>query len=371
MNIMADLNNQKIKVVFVLPALTAGGAERALITLMNNIDRSRFSSELITINDSGPLGEIIDPDISRYNLDIEKVKSSIPKLFVKLKGLKPDIVVSTMAHMNLCLMVLKPLFPGTRFIIREAITPTFILEEHKSKIRTLRAAYKTLYPLAYAVLSPAQIIFDELHEVLGLRRKNHRLLRNFVDLDRIRAKENQSFEIDKNRKKTIHFVAAGRLHQQKGFDRLIEALKNFESTHDWRLTILGEGEQRKNLEQLIAQNNLSEKVSLPGLSDHPWPEFAKADCFLLPSRSEGMPNVVLESLACGTPVIATSESGGIAEIKSEAAPETVTIANDMKEFVDAMSAIKPKPTAAFRPSLLPDVFQKSAVINEFERILMS
>ena len=100
---MAAQNNQRTNVVFVLPALTAGGAERALITLMNNIDRERFSSELITINDSGPLGDIIDPDIPRYNLDIEKVKSCIPKLFFQLKALKPDIVVSTMAHMNLCM----------------------------------------------------------------------------------------------------------------------------------------------------------------------------------------------------------------------------------------------------------------------------
>lgn len=360
--------NTPPKVLFTLPALTAGGAERVLITLMNNIDRTKFSPEFLTVSDTGPLRDLIDPAIPFHSLHGGKVSRAIPRLYKALKQTRPDIVVATMAHMNMCLMVLKPFFPQTRFIIREAITPSFLLDEKKSVAPFLRLAYRVLYPKAEKVVSPAQAIIDEFGSLLGMSCDNHVLLYNPVDMDRIREKERKAFDIPKDRSNTIQFVSAGRLHDQKGFDRVIERLGDFKPPYNWHWMIWGEGAAREKLERMIAEAGLQDRVTLAGLSTHPWPHYAAADCFLMPSRWEGLPNVVLESLACGTPVIATKESGGIAEIAARAAG-SVTVADDMGAFMNAMAQVTPETVRHFRTSLLPDEFSKDHVINRFESIL--
>ncbi len=350
------------KVVFVLPALTAGGAERVLITLMNGLDRSIFAPAFITVSAQGELRPLIDPTIPFHALaDRSRVGRSIPALYRKLRELRPDIVVSTMAHMNFAVLMLKPFFPRTRFIVREAITPSFILQDRRMARPLVWFLYKWLYPKADLVVSPAQIIIDEFRDVLRINVANHVVLPNPVDLEKIRLPA----PLPPRMSDAPHFVCAGRLHAQKGFDRLIEAIP---ADMDFHLTILGEGPERARLETMIAQRNLQGKVILAGLSDNPWPYYAAADAFLLPSRWEGLPNVALEALACGTPVIATAESGGIAEIAA-AAPGAVTVVENMDEFIAIMEKVKSAPAASFRPSLLPTLYERAAVCQAFATLI--
>lgn len=363
------METNPLKAVFILPALTAGGAERVLITLMNTLDRSRHQPFFLTVSEEGPMRDYIDPDIPFHSLKARRVLMSLPKLYLKLKTLHPDIVISTMAHMNFAVLLLKPFFPQTRFIVREAIVPSYFFNTHPLLTLAIKTAYRCLYPLADRVISPAQAIIDEFRNDLRMNCQNHCLLRNPVDIDRIRAGENTPFEIMQERKNTVHFVAAGRLHPQKGFDRLIKALSQINIPHPWKLDILGEGPERRSLEALTRKHNLSQQIKLLGLIQHPWPHYARADCFLLPSRWEGLPNVVLESLACGTSVIATRESGGIAEIAEVATQGAVTVVEDMNAFTRAMEKMRPASSNTFRPSLLPEVFQKKNIIRNFLDIL--
>ncbi|NCT41660.1 MAG: glycosyltransferase [Alphaproteobacteria bacterium] len=362
-------NKQKIKIVFILPSLTAGGAERVLITLMNNIDSELFDPAFITLCDKGELKKIIDADIPFYSLHKKHVPLALPKLYSTLKELKPDIVMTTMAHMNFTLLLIKFLFPKTHFVVREAITPSFILDKYRFFSFALKAAYRLLYSQATLVISPSQTIINEFKDILGMSCENHLLLYNPVDLDRIREGEDENYEISEDRKNKVHFVAAGRLHIQKGFDQLIEALPKMKQPYDWQLTILGEGSERQSLEALIKEKGLEDKIHLAGLKERPWPDYAKADCFVMPSRWEGLPNVVLESLACGTPVIATRQSGGIEEIQKLSPPGSITIANNMSEFIKAMEKIHPIASEKFRLSLLPASFKKENIINDFEDAL--
>lgn len=359
----------KKKILFILPALTTGGAERVLITLMNNLDRSQFTPEFLAINGEGPLKDIIDPTIPYHCLDCPRVSRSLPALYKTLKAIEPDIVVSTMAHLNFHVLLMKPFFPKTRFIVREAITPDFILQEHPVIAPFIKLAYRILYSHAALVISPAQAIIDGFKKDLGMACKNHTVLPNPVDLKRIRAYENQKINILENRKKTVHFIAAGRLHSQKGFDRLIKALPDMKIPYDWYLTILGEGSEREKLEKLIKEKKLQGKVLLPGLSSTPWPHYAKADCFLMPSRWEGLPNVILESLACGTPAIVTSQSGGIAEIAESVPGNALTVVDNMEEFIQAMEKVTPNPAEKFRSSLLPAKYSIENVVSAFSSML--
>jgi glycosyltransferase involved in cell wall biosynthesis len=353
--LMAQQKSRR-RVVFSLPGLEAGGAERVMINLMNGLDQECFDASLLTVR-SGPLRANIRADIAVDDLKRTSVPLSLPELYRTLRRIRPDIIVSTMTHMNFAVLLLKPFFPATKFIIREAITPSFFLQKGDLRAHIVGMLYKFLYPKSDVTLAPAKLILREFKN-LGLSLKLPLWLPNPVDEAALR--NYPVAEMGKG----VRFVAAGRLHHQKGFDRLIVALKDFSPTDDWTLTILGEGSERENLERLVAESNLKDHVILAGHKVEPWAYYAAADAFILPSRWEGLPNVALEALACGTPVLALREAGGIHEM-AECANGAVQVFDGMESLTEAMSRIKPGQKRDAAPSLLPPRFSKEAVDGQF------
>ena len=357
------------KVLFVLPALTAGGAERVLITLMNGLNREKFEPIFLTISDEGDIKNLIDLEIPFNSLGEARLLFCLKKLHKFIKDSDPDIIVSTMAHMNFTLLIMKPFFPRTKFIVREAITPSFFLQKYTKTSFVIKKLYQYLYPKADVVLSPSQIILDEFNDILKIPSDNFYLLSNPVDIKQI---EESAYKprITERRKQTVYFLAAGRLEKQKGYDRLIEHLPHMNHKYNWHLTIIGEGSERSNIESLIEKNQLHNKVALPGLIRPPWEHYMMADCFLMPSLFEGLPNVVLESLACGTPVIATKESGGIQYIKDNSPLNSVSVVDNMHDFLKEMETITPNASETRKVSLLNPLFTPPVVFEKFEKILL-
>lgn len=365
------------KIAFVLPSLAAGGAERVLITLMNHLDPEKFLPEFITLSDQGPSGAWIAPHISRHALGEKRVRSGLAPLAGLLRRIKPDTVVSTMAHMNFGVLLLRP-FLGrrVRLVVREANVPSSILQDAThpffGRSALVRAAYKTLYPTADLVISPSQRILEEFSTRLHMSVRNHALLYNPVDEERIRASLSPFPRAAPFGASTVVFAAAGRLHRQKGFDRLVATLSGgfaMPDGLDWRLDLLGEGPERPALERQIQEAGLENRITLRGLVTPPWPWMAAADAFLLPSRWEGLPNVILEALCAGTKTIATAEAGGIAEIAAATAPGTVTVAEDMEAFTEAMRRVRPAPGRDARASLLPDAFRLPRIMASFQAMV--
>ncbi len=360
------------KIVFVLPSLDVGGAERVLITLMNHLDRSKFDPEFVVIGGDGPMKELIASDIPYHSLAFTKSVLSYTQLLFKLKKIKPDIVVTTMVYTNVLALLLKPFFPRTKFIVRESSMPSALTKEYYGwKGRLCALAYQYLYPSADIVLSPTMRIIDEFKNDLKISMINHRILYNPVDLDNINQQVEAHFEPTQKRSKVVRFICMGRLCYEKGFDRLIEALPDMHSKYDWKLEILGEGAERSNLESLIKKHNLQDRVTLSGHSSSPWNKVAAADCLIMPSRWEGMPNVALEALACGTKVLAMKEAGGIIEIDSMTPRRAVQTFNTVNELIEAMAEIKPLNKQEKAPSLLPERFSLAHIIEEFQTLLAS
>jgi glycosyltransferase involved in cell wall biosynthesis len=159
----------------------------------------------------------------------------------------------------------------------------------------------------------------------------------------------------------VCYVASGRLTFQKGFDRLLfwfSKLENKNST----LVILGDGSLKDELIRESELLGLQDVVNFIGFCDNPWQWYAGADVFLLPSRWEGMPNSALEALACGTPVIATMESGGVSDLVDQTESGSIVVVNSSM-FLSCMSRISPHKRSTPRNSLLPLQYVTSNVAN--------
>ena len=171
----------RVHVTFLLPSFSAGGAERVLITLMNGLDPEKFAANLVGVIPKGELHDLVKNGLPVEHLGCNGVLRSLPRLWHSLKRARPSIVVSTMAHMNFTALLLKPFFPKTVFIVREAITPSYILNSHPLMAPFLKIAYKILYRFADIVICPSQIVIDEFIDILRFKKQSLRLLYNPVN----------------------------------------------------------------------------------------------------------------------------------------------------------------------------------------------
>lgn len=339
------------RVVFVLPSFAGGGAERAVLTLAGALVRRGVDARLVVLEGRGPLRDAVPPSLPVIVLDAPRVRRALPRLARALRALDADIIVPTIGHLNLAVLALRPLLGRARIAVREANTPGAALAA-TGRAGLFRLGYRLLYPRADLVLCNAHAVADELVRDAHVPRARIAILPNPVDEVAIRAAVRP---VRRDPGSGRRFVAAGRLTRQKGFDRLLGLVDRLDK--DDRVTILGEGPEGAAL-----RARASGRVRFAGFEANPWPWYAGADAFLLPSRWEGMPNAALEALACGTPVIAAPEAGGAAELAAEA---PVTLAPFDGGFLAAMQAVAPDPVHEPRPSLLPARFEAEAAAGTF------
>ncbi len=336
-------------ILFLLPCFSGGGAERVTLNLLIGLKDRGYSVGIIVFNKGGPLLSMVPVDVPIYNLGTSTLKHSIIPLIKKLQQLKPKVVFSTLGYINVTLLIISWLLPRkTKIWIREANLPSISLPNNSySKLMTF--LYKSLYRKADKLICTSKRMKYEFISDFLVPKSIIEILPNPVDVDKIRTSFLPVKRFDKG---GVCYVASGRLTFQKGFDRLLfwfSKLENKNST----LVILGDG---------------SLKVNFIGFCDNPWQWYAGADVFLLPSRWEGMPNSALEALACGTLVIATEESGGIAEITTRNQGE-ITITTGSRQFIQAMNKIKIKEKSAKFDSLLPEAYTQENVVSIFKEWL--
>jgi glycosyltransferase involved in cell wall biosynthesis len=152
-------------------------------------------------------------------------------------------------------------------------------------------------------------------EVRGVPRRRIHVIENSVDVDLVRARSREPLQLPLRAEGDPPLVVAvGRLSRQKGFDVLIEAhARALRAGMEHQLAIIGEGPDRNALEQLILQLRVRHSVSLLGFRDNPHAIMGRADLFVLSSRYEGFPLVLIEALALGLPIIATDCIAGPSE----------------------------------------------------------
>lgn len=308
------------RVFFVIPSLGGGGAERVVTTLSQFIDKRRFDITLILVNAQNAVFlKDIPPEIEVIDLALPRVRSAAFKILQLVWQRKPHIVFSTLSHLNLMLCLLRPFFPqGVKLVGRETSVVSESLNGKPAR-GLWSAAYRWIYPrLDYLVCQSIDMRNDLLNN-FSFPASNACIINNPVDVDRVRQLAallpDQSHWVKFASDTDIRLVVAGRLVQQKGIDMLIQAVALCKNPKV-RVLVLGHGPLKDKLLELAARLGVASQVRLAGFEANPYPYIASADALVLSSRYEGFPNVVLESLACGTPVIAMPAPGGCREILS-------------------------------------------------------
>lgn len=307
--------SQKRRLLFVLPNLESGGAERVVLTLLKNLDRLRYELHLAVLNNQGKFSEEVPRDVRFYDLKTIRVRKAFPTLLRLVRQLRPEILFSTLGHLNLALILLKPLYPPqTRLLVRE----TTIVTENLRDLPyawAWKGLYRLLYNRAEGIICLCDSMIKDLAEHFKVSLNRMIRIYNPIDVEAVQRQAGQGENPFQSFGPGPHLVAAGRLSFEKGFDRLIQAFPALlTQKQEARLWILGQGKLEVVLKDSIRRIGLEGKVTLVGFQQNPFLWFKHADLFVLPSRFEGLPNTLLEALACGCPVVALDHPGGTAEI---------------------------------------------------------
>jgi glycosyltransferase involved in cell wall biosynthesis len=300
----------------MIPTLAIGGAERVLITILRHLDRTRFNPALAVLDTRNAVFlDELPTDVELIDLQCTRVRYALPKLTKLIWQRRPDVVLSTLGQLNLAIAMLRPLLPrGIRYLARETVVVSADADTKKWP-RFWRLAHRHSYRRFDALICQSRDMQEDLVQQFAVPAEKTVVINNPVDAGRIRelSKMPPAAEESADTKDSLHVVSVGRLTHQKGFDMLIDALALC-ARPSLRITIIGDGPLRKDLEQRAMAKGVADQVRFVGFQKNPYPFVAQADVFVLSSRYEGFPNAVLESLACGTPVIALPAAGGVREI---------------------------------------------------------
>ena len=334
------MHDGRVKVLFFIPALVPGGAERVTITLLRNLSRDRFDVTLAVVSQQGSVfSEELPPDIPLVDLKASRLRYGLLKILRHIWDTRPDVVFSTVDYFNVTLGVMRPFWPRrTRFVARPTILFSAALLRNR-QAGLWRALTKVALSNTDLLVFQSSAMEQDYRKSLNWYDESAVVIPNPVDVTYLREQQVADVPDGTNYDPTaFNLVAAGRLEEQKGFDLAIEAIALAKNANV-HLTILGEGSRRGMLENLVRERNLQDRVHLIGYRHNPYPFYTKADGFLLSSRFEGFPNVVLEALFSGTPVVATPIAGlnsmleGIPQCEVSSSQSVSDLAEAIDRFV--------------------------------------
>ena len=323
------------KIVFITWALEVGGAERFLVKLVQNIPQDRYSIQVVCVTRKGVWAEELETrGINVISMD-KRVGIDIGVLFrlvYYLKKEKPDIVNTSIWTADLWGRMAAILAGVRHIIVTEQNVDIWKRWYHK-------IIDQILFKWTDYVLCVSDDVATFYHDNFGIPYSKLRMIPNAVDLDLFdKCITNSNFHVSLGiNEKDFIFVCPARLHPQKAHHILIQAVYElFLNGHrGFKVLLIGEGERKQELQQLVVAKGLEEIVLFLGLRQDVPDILLQADAFVLSSDYEGLSLAVLEGMAARLPIIAT-RVGGNAQLVENGVSGYLVPPQDFLAFSNAM-----------------------------------
>lgn len=367
---ITDLPPHAADVAILLPDLRPGGAERVCVTLANAFAREGLTVDLVLRQKQGELQDSVSPAVMVHTLGARRVRDAFGPFVDYLKVARPRSVLAAMWPITSLAVaaravasvpcrvvtsdhgVLSASGPGRPGLPRLAMT------------LSMRASYGR----ADAIVGVSRGVSADVATLAGLPLGRVTTIYNPItplappaapDAEIMAAWTSGGPQL----------VTVGTLKAVKDHATLLRALVRVRQAHDARLLILGEGSERPGLEALVVELGLAGAVQMPGFRPDPHGYVAHADAFVLSSLNEGFGNVLVEAMACGTPVVSTDCPTGPGEILEGGRYGALTTVGDANALAAAiLGTLAAPPDPALLRQRSQD-FSTARAVSEYRRLL--
>ena len=399
----SQITGKKHLAIFI-PSLAGGGVARVMLHLAKAFAASGHQVDLLLCQTKGAFLDTVPPNIhvialkpssnlvSRLHVLMANpgfvlqlllpilLPIKAPKTIRYLSDLttylvqqQPDVLLSAKTHTNLvAIWARKMANVQTRVVVSERSTMSTVIEQsQKWRWRFALSLIRKVYPQADLVVAVSRGVAEDISSYTGLSKNRMATIYNPMLTEHIQAQSNLPVSHPWFNQKEIPIIlAVGRLVPAKDFPTLLKAFAHLRAKRPARLVILGEGRERTTLEKLALQLGIDSDLSLPGFADNPYAFMSKATAFVLSSRLEGLPNALIEALACGCPVISTDCRSGPKEILDNGVFGALVPVGDDKALAEAINQTLEHPLPVDRLRARAAEFDIHTIVEHYLQALI-
>jgi glycosyltransferase involved in cell wall biosynthesis len=369
---MRSTEAESLKLAVVRPTMGQGGADRVTLNLLRGLDQGRFDVTLVLGRAEGAFMDDIPGHVRVVSLDVGNVWRAWIPLARCLKALDPDIVLSTSSGTNVVAIVARSISKQSyRLVLSER---NVLYHGGKTfKRRVIVRLKKLLYSRADQITAVSQGVKDDLVR-LGIPADRIQVVYNPVVTPDLPSLVLEDVDHPWFGDGVPVVLAAGRLVPEKGFETLVEAFALLRHRRTARLVILGEGPLEKHLRAKVNEKGLAESVWFAGFDKNPFRYMARCSVFVLASRDEGLPGVLVQAMACGAAVVSTDCHAGPSEIITHGVDGWLVPVGEPGALAERIAFCLENPEATMEMAqnarLAADRFKVEAVLPNYVSALM-
>lgn len=358
-------------IALFVPSLHGGGAERVMLDIAAELVIRGVPVHLVLVKAEGHYLDLVPKGVRLIDLNSHRTAASLFKLVRYIRREQPIALLSTLTQASVIALVAKIMLRGhLRVVTRIANTYSEELATGTFKHRQALRLLKALFPVADGIVAVSQGVADDLQAVTpGMSRKvttiYNPVVRPQIVEQAVAPSEHPWFGYN-----TAPVVlSVGRLATAKDHATLLKAFALVFLKRRVRLVILGDGPERESLMKLAERLNLSEHVDLPGFKVNPFTYMSRASVFVLSSWYEGFPNVLVQAMACGTPVVSTDCRSGPREILEDGKWGRLVPVGDWRAMADAIIETLDNPMPSNRLISRASTYSADASIDRYLQVL--
>lgn len=336
---MTTAKSQK-RIAIYMPSLFGAGGQRSMLNLAHAMAACGYPVDIVLAQAEGAFMSEVRQPVKVVDLKASRAATSLPALVRYLRHERPAALLSVFGYTNIiALWAWKLAGSPTRLFVNEQNTVSLETGNAANwRTRITPQLMNRFYPWADGIVVVSNGVRDDMAQATGIPRELITVIYNPSVV---------GSEVKKKAQEPVDhpwfapgqppvLVAVGRLQPQKDYPTMLQAFAKVRRSQPAKLVILGEGKERPMLESLIKELNLTQDVDLPGFVSNPYAYLARASLFVLSSRWEGLPTVLIEALCCGTPVVSMDCPSGPREILRDGLYGPLVPVGDVNGLADAI-----------------------------------